>query len=392
MSSFRLFTPWAALWSRSPTRTKGGSGASGEDGGEFGLDFPDSQMESTSEGPLAWPGLRSSYGSVMQKKHRAADLAERSTKIHAGVQQGLVLIVGIWILVMVGQRLCTATAGSLPVASAVAPSPAPGGSFSSFAPTCAAYTYPQCEAAIRSYLLHGAKSRCEAFERVKAEGDFVKFPYSASQQDSCPAAGCCGCSGQCSKCPPLLSECSSWRLDGSWKVAFGDGSEATYTFDAHGHCEVELSSSVLPVTWKEYDQAYIPAGKDAADALWSTISDAKKQCGAMPACKAITYDSSTRKGETFYVYLKAASAIAPAPGTAWKTMVEEQRPELHGTAALAGPLTQHHSRFRLDLHKVAPQLFPDGSSEQFSIVNEELQVERRFAGMKKLDGVGVRVK
>ena len=37
---------------------------------------------------------------------------------------------------------------------------------------CDAYTYPQCESAIIHYLEHGAEHRCEAFERVKAEGDY----------------------------------------------------------------------------------------------------------------------------------------------------------------------------------------------------------------------------
>jgi len=111
---------------------------------------------------------------------------------------------------------------------------------------CDAYTYPQCENAIIHYLEHGAQHRCEAFERVKAEGDYFKFPNSAHKKAHCIKAGCCSCPGQCSQCPPVLPECISWRLDGEWKVAFNDGSLAKYTFDAKGHVEEELPPKLIP--------------------------------------------------------------------------------------------------------------------------------------------------
>jgi len=132
------------------------------------------------------------------------------------------------------------------------------------------------------------------------------------------------------------------------------------------------------------------------EATWTTVTAAQKQCQLKPECRGITFDTSTRTGENFFIYLKTVSAFSPGPGTSWKTMVEEQRPELHGSAAVAGPLTQVSSdsagTFRLDLHKAAPQLFPAGSIEQFSVSREELQVQRRVAGTKMLSGIGVRAK
>lgn len=386
LHNFRFIQSWIGRPSHPPKS----SGASGEDGGEFGLDFPtSSRLDSFGE-------LKPSYGSIGEKP-RAIGLAERTVKAHTGMQQVLAGVALFWILCMAGQRLYTATLGGgvptdLPIAGA--PSPAPGASLPP--PTCAAYTYPQCEVALHGYLSQSARTRCEAFERVKAEGDLVKFPYSPSLQEMCTDAGCCGCAGQCSKCPPLLPECSSWRLDGTWKVAFGDGSNAKYTFDANGHCEVEFPVNVLPVKWKEYNQAYIQQGGDAEEAQWRTVSDAKKECELKTGCKGITYDASTRKGETYYVYLKSTASLTPGPGTSWTTMVEEHRPELHGSAAVAGPLTQVSSdaagTFRFDLHRASPQLFPVGSMEHFSVADGALEVERRVAGTKLLTGTGVQSK
>lgn len=111
---------------------------------------------------------------------------------------------------------------------------------------CGEYFYPQCERAIIHYLEHGASHRCEAFERVKAEGDFLRFPNLPHREDLCNKAGCCPCPGQCSKCPPVMPECMTWKLDGVWKVAFTNGALATYRFDGNGSVEEEMPEILVP--------------------------------------------------------------------------------------------------------------------------------------------------
>lgn len=168
------------------------------------------------------------------------------TALAAGVLpclQLLVWLVSLWLLW--GARMdWDSKSERLPTAKNIAASPAAtttsSGRGEVVPARCSAYSYPQCEAALQR-LLHtsGANRRCQAFEQLKSEGDYFQFPYSATRQERCMHEGCCGCSGQCSKCPPLLPECSSWRLDGAWKVSFRDGSMDLYRFDASGHVEVE---------------------------------------------------------------------------------------------------------------------------------------------------------
>lgn len=252
---------------------------------------------------------------------------------------------------------------------------------------------------MRWHLSQMARTRCEAFERVKAEGDFFKFPYSETSQETCTAAGCCNCPGQCSKCPPILPECSTWQLDGTWKVAFADGTETKYVFDAHGHVEMELPSHALPMTWKSYRQAYIPEGSDAKNyPKWLSIQDAERLCNDLDECRGITYDENTRTGSDkskpiYFVYLKTSSGFEQGPGTGWITLLEDRKPDLHGTAALAGPVAKHPpydaGTVQFDLHKAAPQLFPEDSLEIFKIVSDELKVQRRVRGQVTQTGVGV---
>jgi len=163
-------------------------------------------------------------------------------------------------------------------------------------PQCMSLKYPQCESAIKWYLANGASSRCQAFERVKAEGDFFQFPNSPDKNDYCTNEGCCDCPGQCSKCPPILSECLSWRLDGQWKVAFTDGAEATYNFDAMGHLEMKLPPSELPRMFHDVPEARAPAGNDLLNpAQWLTAAEAKELCVKTAGCQAATWDTSIVK-------------------------------------------------------------------------------------------------
>jgi hypothetical protein len=189
----------------------------------------------------------------------------------------------------------------------------------------------------------------------------------------------------------------SWLLDGSWKIAFAEGSESKYAFDAHGHCQLELPSSSLPATWKFWPQAFIPNGSDLGDPQLMSVSDAKNRCREHPQCKGITYDEASHMGNDVYeIFFKWISTVVPAPGTGWKTFVEEERPELHEIVAVSGPLVQISSNasdsFRFDLHRAAPQLFPAGCFEQFTVKDEELRVERQCAGMPSLTGQGLRIK
>mmetsp|Transcript_150955 Transcript_150955/g.277257 ORF Transcript_150955/g.277257 Transcript_150955/m.277257 type:complete len:881 (-) Transcript_150955:59-2701(-) len=190
-----------------------------------------------------------SYGSLQKLVRPSTGVEVFGNKAYGYMQQLVVAIAALWLLFTLGSHLGSRLSSDASRARSSAPAPAPGAAAGS-QPSCRSYEYPQCKAAMHGYLLLSARSRCEAFERVKAEGDFFKFPYSATSQETCTSPGCCSCPGQCSKCPPILPECSTWQLDGTWKVAFADGTAGKYRFDAHGHCEMELPASALPTTWK----------------------------------------------------------------------------------------------------------------------------------------------
>jgi len=180
---------------------------------------------------------------------------------------------------------------------------------------CMGLKYPQCESAIKWYLAHGASSRCQAFERVKAEGDFFQFPESPDKNDYCTSEGCCDCPGQCSKCPPILSECLSWRLDGQWKVAFTDGAEAVYNFDAMGHLEMKLPPSELPRMFHDVPEARASAGNDLLNSgQLLTAAEAKELCMKTAGCRAATWDSS----------------IVKTSGGCWKLGVRQSGTEMIG--------------------------------------------------------------
>lgn len=341
-----------------------------------------------------------SYGSLQKPVGYSFESAGiKVGQAYGYVQQLVMIVAALWLLWAAGHRIGGLLSGtSKSPLSSGSPSPSPG-LFGQSLPTCSAYKYPQCEAAMRWYLSQNARNRCEAFERVKAEGDFFKNPYSETSQELCTTAGCCNCPGQCSKCPPVLPECSTWQVDGTWKVAFADGTDAKYAFDAHGHVEMELSPRALPMTWKSYQQSYIPRGSDLDSyPKWLSIQDAERLCNDVDQCHGITYDESTRTGSEqsqpiYFIYLKTTSAFAPGPGTGWITLIEEQRPELHGTVAIAGPVTKRPEddagTMRFDLHQAAPQLFPELSTETYKVVDDELKVERRVRGQVAQTGTGV---
>mmetsp|Transcript_38898 Transcript_38898/g.72045 ORF Transcript_38898/g.72045 Transcript_38898/m.72045 type:complete len:393 (-) Transcript_38898:84-1262(-) len=342
-----------------------------------------------------------SYGSLQKLVRPSTGVEVFGNKAYGYMQQLVVAIAALWLLFTLGSHLGSRLSSDASRARSSSPAPAPGAAAGS-QPSCRSYEYPQCEAAMHGYLLLSARSRCEAFERVKAEGDFFKFPYSATSQETCTSPGCCSCPGQCSKCPPILPECSTWQLDGTWKVAFADGTAGKYRFDAHGHCEMELPASALPTTWKAYQQAYIPQGNDLNSyPRWLSVQDAERLCTQAPDCRGITYDESSRTNTqdsqpVFFIYLKSTAAFAPGPGTGWIAHVEEQKPELHGQAAVAGPVLEQSREaagaFFFDLHQAAPQLFPEDSLELFTVVNDELRVQRLIRGSKVQSGVGIPLK
>jgi len=319
-----------------------------------------------------------------------------NSSAYTSLQKAAALLAALWLLYNLGHRLRYGASGTSGTAGAAAPAPAPGGG-----PTCKEYKYPGCEAAINRYLQSGARSRCDAFERVKAEGDQLQFPSDPTRQDVCGSEGCCGCPGQCSRCPPLLKGCSSWRLDGAWKVAYEDGSEARYTFDPHGHVEVELPSTAVPPVWKPYDGAYVPAGNDLSGAgapQWLTIPAAQELCGRLPNCRALTFDAMTKTPEDrYFIFPKSVNNFASAPGTTWRTLVNDRRPELAGGAAVAGALVEvtggqgqsQGDSFRWDLHAAAPALFPEGCEEFMTVVDSEIKVQRTVKGAPLISGVGV---
>lgn len=274
----------------------------------------------------------------------------------------------------------------------VAPSPSPG---SGLGQPCSTYTYPQCEDAMKWYLQQGTKDRCQAFERVKAEGDMVKFPYT-SGQEVCAAEGCCGCPGQCSRCPPLLPECSSWQLDGIWRVAFEDGSEAIYTFDTHGHCEVKLPESLLPPIFKEFDSTYIPQAMDNGDLMsrWVTEAEGKQLCVETAGCQAISFDLSQKTDQGhYYAHLKSHSNMVTVPGNRWRTLVRQPSFPTQGGVTAAGPLVMQigtPGTFTFDLHRAAPHFFEENSVDVLTVTGGELQIERRLnAGKTIVKGTGV---
>jgi hypothetical protein len=372
---------------------------------DFGLDLDATHGMMTANGELLVYGVASptqkmsdspSYGTIAgQKSNISSDaFADIFGKFYRNSLQAFAALAVIWVLFLFLHHHLRFLSTPSSASSMKSPSPS-----MSSAPTCSDYKYPQCEAAMEWYLSRNAANRCEAFEHVKAEGDLFKFPYSTSQQDMCDLgrSGCCGCPGQCSKCPPLLAECVSWRLDGSWQIAFTEGSDSRYTFDAHGHYQLDLPSSSLPVSWKSWDQAFIPNGSDLGPPQLISVSDAKNRCRQDPRCKGITYDEASNIGNNVYeVFFKLVSTVVAAPGTGWKTFVEEERPELHERVAVAGPLQQTglnaSGAFRLDLHSAAPQLFPHGCFEQLTVKDDELHVERQCPGTAMQIGQGLRTK
>jgi len=332
-----------------------------------------------------------SYGSVQSKLDLGDPRATKVLRAYALLQQGLPYLLGCWFLWSVGHRVFTMLHGQS-ASQLLAPSPAPGGSAFS-RPSCAAYTYPQCEQAMLRYLLVGVKDRCEAFERVKAEGDVFQYPYQTDSQVTCAQPGCCGCPGQCSKCPPMLPGCSSWHLDGAWGVAFSDGTEANYRFDAHGHCEMTQPASSLPLVWKSYDGAYVPQGSDLV-AKWATVQEALALCQQTTGCRSIVFDANTQTPEgKYYVFLKTIVEIVFLPGATWRSYINEERPKFIKKVAVAGPLTEVGTggqTFRLDLHLASPHLFPEGSADLISVRNGELYVQRLMQmAYERVNGTGL---
>jgi len=295
----------------------------------------------------------------------------------------------------VAQRLLSVFSDGATVGgAAAAPSPSPG---TGVGRQCNTYTYPQCEDAIKWYLHQGAKDRCQAFERVKAEGDMVRFPYTTSQ-DVCPAEGCCGCPGQCSRCPPLLPECSFWRFDGEWRVAFEDGSEGVYEFDPQGHCQVVLPNSLLPPMFKAYDNFFIP--QDAAQggdllSRWATEAEGEKLCVETKGCQAVTFDLTKRTDQGhYYAHLKSNKGMVTMPGYHWRTLVRQESPPTPGGITAAGPLKAQvggtEVAYVFDLHLAAPKFFAEGAVDVLTVAGSDLQIERRLhGGQTILKGVGV---
>lgn len=288
--------------------------------------------------------------------------------------------------------VCALTGGSA--------SPAPAPSAPAMAgPRCADYQYPQCERAMSVHLDGAVRSRCAAFEAVKAEGDNFRFPWSDANEERCGAAGCCGCPGQCSRCPPILPECASWRFDGTWSVAFDDGTSSRYIFDALGHCEAEFPVSVLPVNFKYYNHAFIPSGSDlpgAAVPSVLTLDAAKTACANDTRCSGLTYNEAESANGALKVFFKTTAALSLAPGTGWQAFVREGHPTLqHDNVAVAGPLvaesnvTAHHGHFIFDLHRASPQFFPSGSKEHIAVDDGELRVARFIPGNAAVSGTGV---
>lgn len=263
--------------------------------------------------------------------------------------------------------------------------------------SCKDYTYPQCEDALHWYLSQGAKTRCEAFERVKAEGDVFRYPSDKGSMDYCEESegvACCGCEGQCSKCPPVLHGCSTWPLDGSWVVAFGDGSQARYNFDAYGHVEVILPQSIVPKPWKRFTEVYIKQGDDLMPPSWMNLSTAMLTCAHAKACRGITFDANVRDPQNegkHLIYIKTIAAMTQAPGTGWETHLQEQKTSRQSVAVSGAVVQQSPGQFKLHLHKSAPLLFPQGSHQIISIQENQLHVEHHVRKHRLLIGNGLKV-
>lgn len=277
-------------------------------------------------------------------------------------------------------------------------------------PKCSEFQYPQCEKAIEHYLDRGAGGRCRAFSLVKAEGDYFRYPYSSTDQATCPEQGCCGCPGQCSKCPPLLPECMTSQMVGTWRVVFDDASETEYTFDAHGHVEAKLPASSVPARWKIGPGLAI--GKDLPGSpKWATIEEAMAECSrhGKSSCEAFSYNDNEMQmmHGRYYMFFRqhVKRVTAWHRGSLWKTYQLEQNDEQATHMRLAGALNETHdgaqytSRvFRLDLHRAAPAHFADGSVDIMRVsANSDLSVARTVKANsgskleKRTTGVGVQV-
>jgi len=234
---------------------------------------------------------------------------------------------------------------------------------------------------------------------VHSEGDVFQFPYSPSSTEVCLEEGCCGCPGQCSKCPPLLSGCTSWELDGLWEVAYDDGYRARYTFDAHGHVEILMPKTSIPRTWKSYPDTYIENGHDVKGTpQWFNVSAAKEYCTMLKTCKGITYNVDSKKTlagvEVFLVFFKEIIFITHAPGTGWQSFLEDPLPELGRLAVIAGPLVQNKTSrdtFTFDFHRAAPKLFPPGTHEVITFKDSGLLIERFVNEVSVLNATGLSV-
>jgi len=350
-------------------------------------------------------------------------LGERSQTVvmaYGFLQRLVACVACIWVLWTLGSRIAASKpASSMPFSTTV-PSPSPPGMASASKPLCKTYKYPGCEAALAQKLTSGAHTRCEAAQRIRAEGDFVQFPYlNQAEQQRCTTSGCCGCPGQCSRCPPVLAECSPAIFAGSWRVAFSDGSSAQYNFDTHGHVEVELPSYSLPLMWKKYEQAYVPRGHDLLDSpRLMSIQAGKELCAQSPNCLSITVDTSIHtnktQGNLYDLWFNSVSTIVLASGTAWKTFLPDRHNLHEDRVAIAGALKLMTNTTVLgpfaapfgeggspgeavtvnfNLHQVAPQFFPDpGSVEELMLRDGELRVLRLVPGRAALSGEGILIR
>lgn len=306
-------------------------------------------------------------------------------------QQVLAFVLGVFVLTMIGARFFAVAphpalhSATVPKASTVP------------APKCTHFQYPHCEKAINFYIAQGSRSRCEAFERVKAEGDVFRYPYDPNSHDFCnntTGRACCGCAAQCSRCPPMLPGCSSWALDGRWVVAFDDGNEAKFTFDAHGHFEAHYPVAFLPKTWKDHMGAYIKEGYDLLAPARLNVSLAKTTCAATPGCLGITFDGVSYDAQslTYLVYFKSVNAITPAASTKWETHILDQAPTGPFVAVSGGlhPEKNHTNKYTIDLNDAAPHLFPFGAFESITLTDDEIKVIH-LGGMDgvHLSGTGI---
>jgi len=354
------------------------------------------------------------------------DRSQTMVMAYGFLQRLAAFVACIWVLWTIGSRIAASMSASSIFFSTAVPSPSPPGMVSK--PLCKTYNYPGCEAALAQKLASGARTRCEAAQRIRAGGDFVQFPYlDKAEQPRCTTSGCCGCPGQCSRCPPVLAECTPAIFAGSWRVAFSDGSSAQYNFDAHGHVEVELPSYSLPLMWKKYEQAYVPRGNDILDSpRLMSIQAGKELCAQTPNCLSITVDTAhhTKKpqGNLYDIWFKRVSSIVLASGTAWRSFLPDRHNLHEDRVAIAGALQLmtnttadililgkvlgtfaspfgeggspgEAATFNFNLHQVAPQFFPDpGSVEELVLRDSELRVLRLVPGRPALSGEGILIR